>query len=816
MPGEIKPRLIEQELSESFLQYSMSFILARALPDARDGLKPSQRRILVAMNDLSLAPNRGYRKCAKISGDTSGNYHPHGEAIVYPTLVHMAQNFRMRYPLVQGQGNFGSIDGYPPAAMRYTEARLTWPSSEMLRDVGSDTVDFIPNYDETRQEPEVLPAKFPNLLCNGSMGIAVGMATKLPPHNLGEIAAGLRALMANPSVSIDELMQHVRGPDFPTGGIAQGLQGIRSAYHTGRGIVRLRARTAIEEIRGGRERIVITEIPFLVQKRALMERIAERVREKKIEGITNIQDESGRGGFRVIIEVRSDTQADVVLNQLFKLTDLQTTYGISMLAIVNGQPVQCDLKQLMQTYIDHRLHMTVRKVRHDLVQASGRAHILEGLRIALDNIDEVITIIRGSSSPNEANEQLQSRFDLSSRQSQNILAMPLQRLTGLEQDRLAKEYRNLQGTIRRLQNILSHRELQLRIIRRDLDDMEERFGDERRTEIVHAVTDLDVEDLVPEEDVVVTVTASGYVKRSSLAQFKAQGRGGRGVLGMKTKDDDYVEHLFIASTHAYLLFLTFGGMCHWLKVYRIPEADRTGRGRPLVNFIDTQGDEVRAVVPVSNFDEGFLVTATRNGIVKKTALSAYRNVRRDGIIALRCADGDQLIGAASTSGTEDIMLLTRQGKAMRFPDEEVRAMGRVSAGVKGISLRPGDEVAQMLVIRDGYVLTVCENGYGKRTHVREYPTKHRGGMGVIDIRTSDRNGDIVASKIVAETDEVMMITREGQMIRTRVDGISEIGRNTAGVRVISISDGDQVIDITPVIDAAAEDDAEDDAAEDAE
>lgn len=821
-PRDINTRSITTELHDSFLQYAMSVISSRALPDARDGLKPSQRRILVAMDDLNLNPGSGYRKCAKISGDTSGNYHPHGEAIVYPTLVHLAQDFRMRYPLVQGQGNFGSIDGYPPAAMRYTEARLAWPAREILNDVANDTVDFIPNYDETRTEPSVLPAKFPNLLCNGSMGIAVGMATKIPPHNFREIAAGLRALIADPEISITQLMEHVRGPDFPTGGIVQGLQGIQQAYRTGRGLVRMRARTHIESRKGDRERIIVTEIPFLVQKSKLLESIADVVKDKKIDGITNLQDESGRGGLRIVIDVRADMQADVVLNQLFNQTQLQMTFGILMLALVNGQPVLLNLKQLMQTYLDHRLEVIVRRTRHALEAAATRAHLLEGLRIALDNIDEVITIIRASSSPEEARTALEERFELSERQSGGILAMRLQRLTGLERDKLTAEYRDLQGTIYDYQGILAHRDRQLEIILDELAEMEARFGDDRRSEIVHALSDLDVEDLIPRTDVVVTVTATGYVKRTSPAAYRAQHRGGRGVLGMRTKDDDYVEHIFVASTHDTLLFLTASGMCHWLKVYRIPEGDRTGRGRPLVNLLNVKDEEICAVVPVADFSQGFLLTATRNGIVKKTALSAYKNVRRDGIIALKCGEDDHLIGATITSGNQDIMLITRQGKAARFHESEARALGRVSGGVKGIRLRQGDEVSQLVVPEedagDSTLLTVCEHGYGKRTLMHDYPTKHRGGMGVIDIQTSERNGDVVACIVVKETDQVMIVTRGGQMIRTPVAGVSTIGRNTGGVRMFSMADGDNVIGMTIVMesDADAESDVESDVESDAD
>jgi DNA gyrase subunit A len=801
----IVPINITEEIRGSFLTYSMSFILQRALPDARDGLKPSQRRILVAMDDLNLGPTGGYRKCAKIAGDTSGNYHPHGEAIVYPTLVHLAQPFRMRYPLVTGQGNFGSIDGYPPAAMRYTEARLNHPAVDVLRDFKANTVDFKQNYDETRAEPSVLPGRFPNLLCNGSIGIAVGMASKIPPHNLREIAAGLRHLMDHPEATVADLMQHVRGPDFPTGGIVHGVGGILQGYLTGRGIVQVRARAEVTETKKGREEIIITEIPYLVNKSVMLEKIGDLVRDKVVEGIANVRDESGRNGLRIVFEVRKDAMGEVVLSQLYKHSMLQTSFGINMVAIVNDRPVQLNLKRMMQAYIDHRLHVVVRKARHDIDRAHDRAHVVEGLRIALASIDEVIAIIRASSNTEEAGRALRDRFSLTERQSRAILDMPLHRLTSLEQGKLAAEYLELLRSIRTLQNILMHRHVQLDILRHDLEDMEARFGDDRRTAIVHDQADIEMEDLVADEDVVVTVTAAGYAKRTPLSQFRAQGRGGRGVTGMTTKEDDHLEHLFIASARATLLFLTSSGICHWLKVYRLPLADRSAKGRPLVNYIDAHSDPIRTVVPVRNFDEGYLVTATSKGIVKKTALSAYKNIRRDGIIALKCAEDDRLIGAAITDGRTDLMLLTRGGKAMRFPETEIRSMGRVSAGVKGISLRENDEVVEMLVIEgedteEVHVLTVCENGYGKRTATHDYPTKHRGGMGVIDIRAHDRNGPVVASKVVRTSDQVIIITREGVMIRTHVEGVSEYGRNTSGVRLIALDEGDQVIGIAPVID----------------
>ena len=804
---------IEEELKTSFLDYSMSFIRSRALPDVRDGLKPSQRRILVAMNDLSLFPNRGYRKCAKIAGDTSGNYHPHGEDIVYPTLVHMAQNFRLRYPLVQGQGNFGSIDGYPPAAMRYTEARLSWPAMELLADLDKNTVEFVSNYDETQQEPLVLPSRFPNLICNGSMGIAVGMATKIPPHNLREVASGLKALIDNPDISIAELLEHVKAPDFPTGGIIYGMSGVQQAYATGRGLIYIRARADIETLKNGRENIVVTEIPFLVNKASLLEKIADQVRDKTIDGLANIRDESGRKGLRIVFECKREAQAEVVLNQLYSHSMLQTTYGVMMLAIVNGRPETLNLKQMLQHYIDHRHEVVVRRTQFDLERAEARAHILEGLRFALDHIDLVIETIRRSSSPADAQERLASlrpvakdaiaqvQFELSERQIQAILSMPLQRLTGLERDKIEAEYKELVTTIEDKRAILASRERQMQIIKDEIDEMAERFGDERRTEIVYSAEEFDIEDLIAEEDMVVTISRSGYIKRLPPRAYRVQNRGGRGVTGMKTKEEDFVEHLFVASTHSYIMFLTAKGKCYWLKVFRIPEGDRTAQGRSIANLLPLdQDDQICAIVPVQEFaDDRYLFTATRNGIVKKTRLSAYQNIRRDGIIALKIQDDDDLIGAAITDGRQDISLLTRNGQAMRFSESEVRSMGRVSTGVKGISLRQGDEVVDMVVVRESSsLLTICENGYGKRTSQTEYPCKHRAGQGVIDIKTSPRNGPVVACREIQDEEEVMVVTQNGIMIRIPVQGVSTIGRNTQGVRLINLDEGDRVIDMAPL------------------
>ena len=806
---------IQDELKSSYLEYAMSSIMARALPDVRDGLKPSQRRILVAMNDLNLAPNRGFRKCAKIAGDTSGNYHPHGEAIVYPTMVHMAQNFRMRYPLVDGQGNFGSIDGYPPAAMRYTEARLGWPATELLADLEKDTVDFRNNYDETRIEPEILPARFPNLLCNGSVGIAVGMATKIPPHNISEVADALVALIDNPEISNGELMEYIKAPDFPTGGVIYGMAGVHRAYLTGRGLIYLRARVDVETLKNDVDCLVITEIPFLVDKSSLLEKIADLVRDKTVEGISNIRDESGRRGLRIVVELKRGAHAEVVLNQLYTHSMLQTTFGVMLLALVEGRPKILTLKEMLQFYLNHRHEVVLRRTRFELEKAQARAHILAGLRIALGQIDEIIRIIRSAASPKEAKKELMKAMfevdedegaphetQLSELQCQAILSLPLQRLTALERDKIESEYRELVLYIDCLNSILNSRQEQVKIFKEEIEDIKERFGDERRTEVVYSAEEFDLEDLIQEEEMVVTISRSGYIKRMSPSSYRVQGRGGRGVTGMKTKENDFVEHLFVASTHSYILFLASSGRCHWLKVYRIPEGERMARGRPAVNLLQLGRDEkVAAVVPVEDFSESkFLFTATRKGIVKKTILSAYKNIRRDGIQALKIQADDALIGAALTDGAHDIVLATHRGMSVRFAESEVRPMGRSSTGVKGVTLSRDDKVVDMVVIKKKTsLLTICEQGYGKRTDTAEYSAIHRGGKGVIDIKTTERNGGVVACLEVSEEDEVMIVTANGVMIRVPVTDISEIGRNTQGVRVINLDEGDQVIGMTRTV-----------------
>lgn len=806
-----RPRVVSvdigDELKKSMLDYSMSTLVDRALPDVRDGLKPSQRRILVSMNDLGLQPNRQHRKCANVAGHTSGNYHPHGEAIVYPTLVHLAQDFKMRYPLVDGQGNFGSIDGYPPAAMRYTEARLAGPGGEMLNDLEKETVDFRPNYDERLVEPTVLPAQFPNLLCNGAVGIAVSMATALPPHNLREVVDAACALIDDPDIGIDELIEHIKAPDFPTGGIIYGMAGVRAAYHLGRGHIHVRARAFVEDQKNDREIIVITEIPYMVVKATLLEKMADLVRDKRIDGITNIRDESDRDGLRVVVEMRRDANSEVILNQLYKHTQLETTFAANMISLVDGVPRQLNLKQMLHYYVEHRHEVVVRRTTYELRVAEERAHILEGLRIALDHIEEVIRIIRGSDDPGAARQALIDQLELSARQAQAILAMTLGRLTNLEQQKIEDEYQALVTEISRLQSILASRDERMTIIKSELGDIRERYGDDRRTEIVVSGTEIDVEDLIPVEDVVITISHSGYIKRIPVDTYRSQHRGGRGVAGMGTKEEDFVEHLFVASTHDYILFLTDKGHCHWLKVYRIPQGTRISRGRPVINLIDIgEAHKVAAIVPVKTFDETrFLVQTTRLGQVKKTALSAYSRPRRGGIIAMTILEDDELVEAWISDGDQEIIVATRDGQAVRFHERDVRSTGRGSQGVRGIQLDRDDRVIGMVVADDSAdLLTVSELGYGKRTGIADYRLTKRGGKGVINIKTTERNGGVVAIKAVTVADEVMIISQEGILIRLPMSGVSAIGRNTQGVRLINLGEGDRVIDVARIDEEEAE------------
>ena len=799
----IVPMDIGDELKKSMLDYSMSTLVNRALPDVRDGLKPSQRRILIAMNDLGLGPARQHRKCANIAGHTSGNYHPHGEEIVYPTLVNLAQDFKLRYPLVDGQGNFGSIDGYPPAAMRYTEARMAGAGSEMLQDLDKDTVDFHPNYDERLEEPAVLPSRFPNMLCNGAVGIAVTMATAIPPHNLREVVAGLVALIDNPDLDVRDLMEYIKCPDFPTGGVIYGMSGVLDAYRTGRGLIRVRATAAVESLKNGRENIVITEIPYMVAKAALLEKMADLVREKRVEGISNIRDESDRKGMRVVVELKQDAYSEVVLNQLYKHTQLESTFGANMIALVDRQPRQLNLKQLLRHYIDHRHDVVVRRTTYELQVAEDRAHILEGLRIALDAIEEVIQIVRGAEDPDSARTILMERLSLSERQAQAVLTMTIQRLTGLEHRKIEEEYEALVKEIERLKSILNSRPERMELVRSELLEVEAKYGDDRRTDVVLSASEFNIEDLIADEDMVITISHQGYIKRIPVDTYRQQHRGGRGVTGMSTREEDFVEHLFIASTHSYILFLTDRGHCHWLKVHEIPEGGRVSRGRPVVNLIEIgEGHKVAAIVPVKAFEDGrYLMKVTRNGLVKKTVLPAYSRPRRGGIIAMNIMDDDRLIGAEVTSGSQEIVLATRNGQAIRFHEQDVRDMGRGTRGVRGISLDEGDEVVCMVVVQDAEstLLTVSAKGYGKRTGVTDYRLTRRGGKGVINIRTSERNGKVVAVRGVVDEDELMIVTLNGILIRQPIGEISSIGRNTQGVRLINLDEDDEVMDVARVV-----------------
>ena len=799
----IVPIDIGEEMKKSYLAYSMSTLVDRALPDARDGLKPSQRRILVAMNDLGLTPGRQHRKCANIAGHTSGNYHPHGEMIVYPTLVNLAQDFKMRYPLVDGQGNFGSIDGYPPAAMRYTEARMAGPGFEMLTDIDKETVNFKPNYDERIEEPSVLPARFPNLLCNGSVGIAVSMATAIPPHNLGEVVEALVALIDDPDLGIDGLMEYVKSPDFPTGGIIYGISGVKEAYKTGRGHIHIRARAHLETLKNGRENIVVTEIPYMVAKSNLLEKMADLVRDKRIAGIGNIRDESDREGMRIVVEVKRDGNGEVILNQLYRFTQLEATFAANLIALVGGQPKRLNLKELLECFIDHRHEVVVRRTQYELRVAEDRAHILEGLKAALEDIDLVIKIIRGSEDPGEARTALMERLELSERQAQAILSMTLQRLTNLEQRKVEEEYEALIQEIERLRSILESRPKRMEIIKSELREVAEKFEDDRRSEIVLSGSEFDVEDLIVEEDMVITVSHAGYIKRIPVATYRQQHRGGRGVTGMSTKDEDFVEHLFIASTHHFILFMTDRGRCHWLKVHEIPQGTRTSRGRPAVNLIDIgSGHKISEIVPVKEFDKDhFLMLVTRKGLVKKTALSAYSRPRRGGIIAMHVLEEDQLIGAALTDGKREVIMGTQKGLAIRFSEGDVRDTGRGSQGVRGISLGSEDSVIGTVVSGEGEgsLLTVCANGYGKRTHVSDYRHTRRGGKGVINIKTTERNGDVVSIIQVVDDDELMIISQGGILIRQPIRDISSIGRNTQGVKLINLEAGDRVFGVARIV-----------------
>jgi DNA gyrase subunit A len=790
---------IEDEMKRSYLDYAMSVIIGRALPDVRDGLKPVHRRVLYGMWESGNRSDRAYKKSARIVGDVMGKYHPHGDSAIYDTVVRMAQDFAMRYPLVDGQGNFGSLDGDNPAAMRYTEVRLMKLAEEMLReDIDKETVDWGPNYDGSETEPLVLPARVPNLLVNGATGIAVGMATNIPPHNLTEVVDALLMLIDNPDVLIKDLMTVIPGPDFPTAGFIHGLEGIRSAYTTGRGIIQLRARVEIEvNARTERQTIIVNEIPYQVNKARLIERIAELIREKKIEGISDLRDESDREGIRIVIEVKRDAVAEIVLNSLYKMTQMQTTFGIILLAIVDNQPKVMTLKELLYHFLNHRKTVIIRRTRYDLRKAEERAHILEGILKALDHLDEVIATIRASATPAEARENLMSRFALTEVQSQAILDMRLQRLTGLEREKVVEEYRALMVTIERLRAILGSDQLVLEEIRRELGELKDTYGDKRRTEIIPETHDISIEDMIADEPMVITVSQAGYVKRSPLSLYRAQARGGKGRTGMVTKEDDFVEHLYVATAHSYILVFTESGQVHWLKVHQIPEAGPTARGKAIVNLLNLEPNErLATTVAVREFrrEDRYLVFATANGTVKKTALSAYANPRVGGIIGINIDDGDRLLSVRETDGTKDILLATSKGFSIRFPEGDVRTVGRASYGVRGLVLRGGDRLVAMEELDPhGQVLTVTERGYGKRTPVEDYRLQGRGGLGIINLKVTPKTGEVVGVRYVTPDEGLMLITQEGMIIRLNVSNVREVGRSAQGVKLMNLDPDDRIV-----------------------
>lgn len=794
---------IVDEMKESYLNYSMSVIVSRALPDVRDGLKPVHRRILYGMKELGVQWNRSYKKCARIVGDVLGKYHPHGDSSVYDALVRMAQDFAMRYELVDGQGNFGSVDGDRAAAMRYTEARMTRIGSETMNDLDKDTVEWQFNFDETLKEPTVLPTAFPALLANGSEGIAVGMATKIPPHNLTEIVNALISTIENPEIETDELINIVTGPDFPTGGIIMGTDGIKSAYKTGRGKVVVRARASIETDNKGRSSIIINELPYQVNKARLIEKIADLVRAKRVEGIRDIRDESDKDGIRVVIETKRDAIPEIILNQLFKYTQLQDTFGIIMLALVGGIPKLLKLKDMLGYFIEFRHEIVVRRTQFDLNQAEAKAHILEGLKIALDNIDEIIELIKTSIDPAAAKEGLMNSFDLSEKQAQAILDMRLQRLTGLETDKVIEEYKEIIKVIAKLTGIIESKHQRMNIIKLELEETRERFGDERRTEIMPFGADVSIEDMIVEEDMVLTITHSGYIKRTPLTTYRTQRRGGRGIQGALSKDTDFVEHLFIANTHNHILFFTDRGKCYWLKVYDIPQGGRATQGRAIVNLIGCEpGEKVEAFVSVKDFsDNQYIVMATQKGIVKKTVLSAYSKPRKGGIYAIDIREGDRLIEAKITDGDNDILLGTKEGKSIRFSEKDVRPTGRKTMGVKGITLSSTeDDVIGMLIVkREGTILVGTEKGFGKRTDVIQYRTQNRGGKGVMTMRITEKTGKMTSIMEVVDADDLVIITNKGVLMRQPVSAIRSIGRVTQGVKLVKLDVGAKISSISRVI-----------------
>ncbi|MFY0546036.1 DNA gyrase subunit A [Brevibacillus sp. H7] len=791
---------ISQEMRDSFISYAMSVIVSRALPDVRDGLKPVHRRILYAMHDMGLTPDKAFRKSANVVGEVMANYHPHGDSAIYESMVRMAQDFNMRYLLVEGQGNFGSVDGDPAAAMRYTESRLSKLALELLRDIDKETVNFVPNYDGRKEEPVVLPSRFPNLLVNGSGGIAVGMATNIPPHNLAEVIDGVTAMIDNPDITIQELMKIIKGPDFPTAGEILGYSGIRRAYETGRGSIIMRAKTMIEENKG-KPRIIVTELPFQVNKARLVEKIAELVRDKKIDGITDLRDESDRKGMRIVIELRRDVIPKVVLNNLFKHTQMQSTFGVNMLALVDNRPRVLNLRDMLYYYLQHQREIIRRRTEYDLKQAEARAHILEGLRIALDHIDEIISLIRGSQTTEEARDGLMTRFGLSYEQAQAILDMRLQRLTGLEREKIENEYQELLVKIAEYKAILADENKIYAIIREELTEIKGKFGDARRTVITFNEEHIEDADLIPEEDVVITLTHEGYVKRLPVSTYRAQKRGGRGIQGIGTKDDDFVEHLYITNSHDYIMFFTNKGKVYRLKGYEIPDLSRTAKGTPIINLIQIEkGERVSAVIPVKEFqDDAYLFFATKKGIIKKTNLSSFENIRRGGLFAVNLREDDELIGVRLTDGHQEIIMGTRNGMSVRFKESDVRTMGRNATGVKGITLDDDDVVIDMDVVKEGAeVLIVTANGFGKRTPIEEYRIQSRGGKGIKTHNVTERSGLVVGLKVVEPDEDLMIITTSGIIIRTEIKGISVMGRYTQGVKLIRLGDNEQVVSVAKV------------------
>ncbi len=798
----IIPVFIEDEMKESYLDYSMSVIVSRALPDVRDGLKPVHRRVLYGMHELGLTHNKPYKKSARVVGEVLGKYHPHGDMAVYDSMVRMVQDFSLRYPLVEGQGNFGSIDGDSPAAMRYTEVRMQRLAEELLTDINKNTIDYSRNFDDSLDEPVVMPATIPNLLINGASGIAVGMATNIPPHNLGEIIEAIKVLIDNPEAEISELMQYVKGPDFPTGGIIYGVEGIRQAYMTGKGKIAVRAKVEIEEHDNGKTTIIVREIPYQVNKLNLINKIVELIKDKKIEGIADFRDESDKEGMRIVLDLKKDYDHRVILNYLYKHSQMQTTFSINMLALVDGRPVVLTLKEMMQKFVDHRVEVIVRRTQYDLDEAERRAHILEGLKIAIDNIDEIVELIKTSPDPDTAKTRLIERFGLSEVQAKAILEMRLQRLTGLERDKIEKEYKELLVKIAEYKEILASKQKQLEIIKNELDELTKKYADERRTKIVTTIEDLTAEDLIAEEDVVITISHKGFIKRFPLTEYRTQNRGGRGVTGATTKEEDFVEHLFVANTHQYILFFTDRGKCYWLKVYAIPPGGKTSKGRPIINLIDIEpGEKICAFIAVKEFGEDqFVLMGTANGIVKKTSLNAFSRPRKGGIIAVNIREDDQLIEAKLSDGASNILFITANGKSINFLEKDVRPMGRNATGVKAIRLMEGDKAIAMLVAKEEYkILTISENGYGKRTELKEFRLQSRGGSGIIAMRLTEKTGKLVSALGVVQNEDIMIITEKGIVIRQNVEDISVIGRNTQGVRLIRLDENDKVSDVAKVM-----------------